>query len=228
MPSTTDTQRTTVDGFGLSAVSKWPRRLIDGIFRSERRTPPKNTEISALPWMDPVEFSQYEAVVEAIAPECVLEWGCGGSTRALLERFPFVRQLVSVEHQRAWYERLSAWFEDERLSLFHVPADLPLDLPNPTQAEVRAWDARAEREPELMRSYVGFPRTLGLVFDLVVVDGRARSFCIAEGHDLLRSGGVLLIHDAQRLDYWPAIERLGRATFLEPWKQGQFCLIRKS
>ena len=45
-------------------------------------------------------------------------------------------------------------------------------------------------------------------FDFVLVDGRARRFCIREGFQLLRDGGLLLLHDSQRTDYHDALEAL--------------------
>lgn len=181
-------------------------------------------------YMDPIELSQVRAVLEAVAPRCCLEWGSGGSTRAILEIAPFVERYVSVEHDARWHAEVARRVTDPRLSLHLVPSDVP--RPDGAQVRVRrqlvtAWDLRAEQDPALMRSYVAFPRTLGLTFDLVLVDGRARTFCLQEGFALLRSGGVLLLHDAQRPEYREAVCALGRAVFLEPWKQGQVCLVRK-
>lgn len=179
-------------------------------------------------WMDPVELSQLIAVVEATAPRRVLEWGCGGSTRALLARSPFIEQYVSVEHVAAWYAKVKATVTDPRLRLHLVEPDQPLPPGSHTQSEIEAWDSRAETERAVMARYVGLPRTLDMRFDLVLVDGRARCFCIAEGFDLLEPGGVLVLHDAQREEYHAAMWRLGRPVFLTPWKQGQICLVRKS
>lgn len=78
-----------------------------------------------------------------------------------------------------------------------------------------------------MRSYVAFPETLGMRFDLVFVDGRARNFCMPVGLDLLEPGGVLLLHDAQRTEYRETLRTLGRVVHFTPWKRGQVCLIRK-
>src|SRR5690606_23311288 len=76
--------------------------------------------------------------------------------------------------------------------------------------------------------YVDFPASLDTIFDFVFIDGRARSFCIEAGWPLLRSGGVLVVHDAQRPAYHPALARLGaRPVFLEPFRSGQICLVRK-
>ena len=35
-------------------------------------------------WMDPVEYSQLQAILETLAPRICLEWGSGGSTQTLL------------------------------------------------------------------------------------------------------------------------------------------------
>jgi hypothetical protein len=79
-----------------------------------------------------------------------------------------------------------------------------------------------------MRAYIAFPATLGTDFDFVLVDGRARCWCVAAGWALLRAGGCLVLHDAQRPEYHGAIAALGvRATFLEPFHNGQICLVRK-
>jgi hypothetical protein len=60
------------------------------------------------------------------------------------------------------------------------------------------------------------------------VDGRARRFCLKAGWDLLRPGGVLVLHDAQRTDYHDVLFSLGPSpVLLEPWRRGQLALVRK-
>lgn len=192
----------------------------------------EEVDLSALPvWMDPIELSQVRAVVEVLAPRRVLEWGAGGSTRELLATCPFIERYVSVEHNREWHGRVAAVVGDPRLDLHLVePAE-----PEPTGGRTRqsreavtAWRLRAETELALMRAYVELPRTLAdPEFDFVLVDGRARSLCVREGFSLLRPGGVLIVHDAQRAEYHQALREVGKPVFLEPWKQGQVCLVRK-
>lgn len=182
----------------------------------------------ALPvYMHPIELSQLLAIFHALGPRCVLEWGAGGSTRALLEQDSIVERYVSVEHHRAWFEKVRSIVSDPRLTLAHVPPDKPIGVESPTQRQIEAWDAWAEQDASVLSAYVGFPRTLGLSFDLVLVDGRARCFCMREGFGLLRPGGVLVLHDAQRTQYHEALRSLGKAIFLEPWEQGQIALVRK-
>jgi predicted O-methyltransferase YrrM len=177
--------------------------------------------------MDPVEASQLKAILESLAPRSCLEWGAGGSTQTLLATCPFIEQYVSVEHNHAWHDRVKAAVSDPRLSLHFVAADLPLLSPKPSQKEIEAWDLRAELEPDVMASYVGLPRTLGRPFDFILVDGRARNFCVKEGYALLRSGGVIVVHDAQREEYRETLLAFPRPVFLTPWVQGQLWLVRK-
>lgn len=178
-------------------------------------------------YMSDVEFSQVLAVFEAVGPRVCLEWGSGGSTRALLEQCPFIEKYVSVEHDQRWFENVRSQIRDPRLDLHCAPADDPLPTGSNRQEEI-AWCARAEANPAMFATYVGLPRTLHPSYDLVMVDGRARNFCLREGYSLLRQGGVLLLHDAQREDYRAAVTALGRPRFLEPWNQGQVCIVRKS
>jgi predicted O-methyltransferase YrrM len=179
-----------------------------------------------LPMMDPIEWSQIMAIVHAVGPRRMLEWGSGGSTRAILAASPFIETYVSVEHDRGWYERVKSAVTDPRLLLLHVPPDVP-PTPGSTPEQLMAWDDRAEVEPELMASYVVAPRVHVSQLDLVFVDGRARCFCMRSGFQMLRPGGVLVLHDAQRTEYHATARELGRALFLEPYRAGQVCLVRK-
>ena len=175
------------------------------------------------------------AVIETLAPKRVLEWGAGGSTRELLATCPFIERYVSIEHNREWHGRVRQLIEDPRLEIHLVePAEpeplLPRDRKS-TQAErdaLQAWRTQAERDRSLMRAYIELPRSLpDPEFDFVLVDGRARSLCIREGFELLRPGGIAMIHDAQRSEYHDTLRDLGRPVFLEPWKLGQICFLRK-
>jgi hypothetical protein len=178
-------------------------------------------------YMSPVEYSQLRAIVSSIAPRVCLEWGSGGSTRALLEDCPFITRYVSIEHDSGWHAHVAERIRDPRLSYHLVPPDVPPVPAGGSRAANAEWDERAEVDPAMLRSYVGFPRSLGLKFEFVLVDGRARNFCIVEGLDLLTSRGVLVLHDAQRPEHQAVMRSYGEAVFLTPWKQGQIALVRK-
>jgi hypothetical protein len=174
------------------------------------------------------EVAQLLAILQDVRPRLCLEWGSGGSTRALLEARPPIELLVSIEHNRHWYDRVAAAVRDPRLELHYLPPTEPTPPRSLLNRRMQAWDARAEHEPAILADYVAFPATLGIRFDFVLVDGRARRFCLKAGWDLLRPGGVLLLHDAQRLDYHDALFALGpEPRLLEPWRRGQLALLRK-
>jgi len=177
--------------------------------------------------MHPTELVQIRAIFEAVAPRRVLEWGTGGSTRYLLESCPFITRFVSIEHHGGWVDKVRSIVKDPRLELHHVPANVPPLNPNDKLVKQAPWMLACERDRSMMADYIDFPKTLGTRFDLVFVDGRARAFCVEVGWELLEPGGVLVVHDAQRPEYHPAIYRLGRATFLTPFHRGQVCIVKK-
>jgi predicted O-methyltransferase YrrM len=179
-------------------------------------------------YMGPSEQAALRTALHLVAPRRVLEWGAGGSTAFFLASAPSIERLVSIEHDRVWADKVRESLRDARAEVNHVPPDAPLGAAEAKdRKKVQAWDARAEHDPAIMKSYVALPRTLGIAFDLVLVDGRARRFCLPEGYDLLRPGGLLVLHDAQRTDYHDAVPRAGRVLFVEPWEQGQLCFVQK-
>src|SRR6476620_5149950 len=102
----------------------------------------------ALPvFMDPVEFSQIMSAFQALAPRVCLEWGSGGSTRALLDACPFIERYVSIEHDHAWYEKVRSVVGDRRLELHHVPPEVTMPVRTRFRKRKRfAWEERAETE----------------------------------------------------------------------------------
>jgi hypothetical protein len=185
--------------------------------------------------MHPIEFSQVEAVLETLAPRRVVEWGSGGSTRAFPARFPAIQRWLSVEHNRAWHERVRSKIDDPRVSLeLRLPdaSDPEPAMFGSASAQPRpdyvAWAQRCEDDRSILSGYVDCPREHFDEVDLAFVDGRARVHCIAQGFALLRDGGMLVVHDAQRGIYRAALEGLGpRPYFVDPWVNGQICLVRK-
>jgi predicted O-methyltransferase YrrM len=183
-------------------------------------------------WMHPIEFSQIRAVLHAVAPRTMVEWGSGGSSRAWLEALPDLELLFSVEHDAKWAERVRASITDPRfhLELCPPPPELPEPVHIPRNHETgqrhEAWTLRLEHEPEHMRHYVDAPAAAGVRFDVALVDGRARIHCLRKAFELVRPGGVVLLHDAQRPVYRQTLHALGRPLLLEPWVQGQVCVLR--
>lgn len=213
---------------------RWAQRVAGEGLRLVRNEPfpeLRDPEGQLHVWMDQVEFSQVVAILESIQPRTVLEWGAGGSTRGFLARSPFIQRWVSIEHNAGWVGEVRKAVKDPRLELHLVEPTEPEPPPAKGSQErhlaLEAWHLRAETDKQLFADYVGLPRKLGVRPDFILVDGRARIQCIAEGFELLNPGGVLVLHDAQRTEYHATMHGLGRATFLVPWFQGQIAMLRK-
>ncbi len=181
-------------------------------------------------YMDAVEYSQITAAVTALQPRRLLEWGSGGSTVDFLKRYASIEKMVSIEHHPLWYEKVKAAATDPRLSYFLKEG--ASEEPKPEffglyTAKRAAWRRRAETDRSVFKDYVEHPASLGMNFDCIFVDGRARNFCIETGWDLLERGGLMIIHDAQREFYHATIAKMGAATYLTPWRNGQVCLLPK-
>ncbi|MGD8327283.1 MAG: hypothetical protein PVF65_10220 [Sphingomonadales bacterium] len=182
------------------------------------------------PHMGAEEWSQLSTIIKVLQPKTALEWGSGGSTKALLENFPCLQNLVTIEHDRYWYETIRNAIADERLELIHIAGreeEPPAPLIYSRFCARDKWRKRAERDRSLFEDYINFPLNYGSLFDFVLVDGRARVFCLESGWKCLRTGGVMLIHDAQRAEYQSAIKSLPSPLFLESWSRGQLCLFVK-
>ncbi|MEM6290435.1 MAG: hypothetical protein AAGA54_04190 [Myxococcota bacterium] len=194
-------------------------------------------ELAFPPAMSPEEQSQVSAVFAAVRPARVIEWGSGGSTLLLPALYDTIEQYVSVEHNKAWHARVEQHIDASRVEvLFRPPAEADPEPPmfkeggkGKTLPEYAEWSDRAERDRSIMASYIDAPFERIATPDLTLVDGRARRFCIEAAWSALPSGGVLVVHDAQRGQYIEKIEEVcdGRAEWMLPWSRGQVCVARK-
>lgn len=131
---------------------------------------------SATSFLSNVDFTGYS----------VLEFGGGYSTLWWAERADSV---LTLEHDRAWYERLRRELE----SAANVELVLREDLDE----------------------YVSYPR--GRTFDVVVVDGEERRLCSESALEVVADDGVILLDDAEgswgRPGTYPIVELLQGAGF---------------
>ena len=139
----------------------------------------------------------------------VFEYGSGGSTIYLAHR---AKQMYSVEHSQIWQQRLSS--EATTLRLNNCKVELmetpPLRGPIPDPTDPKSYGKRGSKRS--WKQYVtSIDRFPDASIDLVIVDGMARPSSIAHAIPKVKAGGVLLLDDADRLDYQRAI------GLLETW-----------
>ncbi|MEH3034302.1 MAG: hypothetical protein PGN07_09760 [Aeromicrobium erythreum] len=142
---------------------------------------------TAPPW---ITADALELLDEVLRPgDRGVEWGSGGTTTWFAER---ITHLTSVEGTRSWHAVL-----EERLRTQGVGnVDLHL-VP---------FDELGYETPEHEAAYVGAAPDLAAgSLDLAFVDGEYRDACMLRAIDLLRSGGVLVLDNAET--YLPTTTR---------------------
>lgn len=136
-----------------------------------------------LPWWNVAATREADAYLRAHPGARVFEYGAGASTVWLARR---AASVVSVEHHAEWHRLLTskvAAFDNIRLLHRELEGD----------------------------AYIGAIAEADGPFDLIVIDGRRRTDCLARARPYLKPGGLILFDDSGRRRYRKAIENCGLA-----------------
>lgn len=125
----------------------------------------------------------------------VFEWGSGASTVWLSRR---AGEVVAVEHDAAW--------ADEVRHLVGPGADVLTVEPRPAGPGPGVRSRKPGHQGLDFTDYVdAIDRQDGL-FDLIVIDGRAREACLRRALPRLAPGGLIVFDNVDRRRYRQAIE----------------------
>ncbi len=149
----------------------------DGWFKSVRAGVPIDRHGRPIPWITYAAINFLEKRIDAAMS--VFEYGCGNSTLWWADR---VRNVVSCEHDRAWYQRMRALI--------------------PANAELHHIDL----EPG--GRYAGKIAEYHQAFDIIVIDGRDRVNCGKNCLAALKNNGVIIWDDSDRGDYAEGYDHL--------------------
>jgi len=153
-----------------------------------------------LPWWTYAASREVEVFLSEHPGARVFEYGSGASTLWLAARSAEVH---SVEHDAAFAAQLAPSVADlAHVELRAVPAA-------PRTPASTAVSERAGHEHDDFGHYVATIDEVGGMFDLIVIDGRARSACLAASVPHLADGGMIVFDNARRPRYRPAIEGSG-------------------
>lgn len=97
----------------------------------------------------------------------IFEYGSGHSTIYLQDR----AELVSIEHDIRWYERI--------------------------RPEIKSAEYRLVHPEEYPESILGYERN----FDIVIVDGIYRERCVRAALKKIKEGGYLILDDSEKTKY---------------------------
>ncbi|EFO79237.1 hypothetical protein OSCT_2900 [Oscillochloris trichoides DG-6] len=158
----------------------------------------------------------------------IFEYGSGSSTLYWLQRGA---HLISVEHDRAWYQMVRTYLPASAHLDYRLVPPEPLLLPNPDPADPYAYIS--SHYPQDGSSYRRYATQIDACadasLDLVLIDGRARPSCLMHAAPKVRPGGMLILDNSDRLryqfaahtflrDYQPLVLR-GAIPFLAAFSQ---------
>ncbi|MBM3402851.1 MAG: FkbM family methyltransferase [Bacteroidetes bacterium] len=134
-----------------------------------------------------VTYSFIDFIADRIQKDhTIFEFGSGNSTFYYAER---AQKVVSVEHDQAWYEKILAT--------------------KPSNSEMIFCELQNDGD------YSKIPESLGLKFDIIVVDGRDRVNCCYRSPAALSERGVIVLDDSERESYVSALSFLKNQGFRE-------------
>lgn len=142
------------------------------------------------PWMSQQEINTI--IKHLNKTDTMLEYGCGGST---IHFCNYVTEYYSIEHNSEWYSKILK-VAKPNTKMYHI--DRNHITPEKNRIRAKNWnELDASSRSKDFKDYIHFPQTLNKIFDVVLVDGRARPECAKFIFDYLKDDGILFIHD-----YW--------------------------
>ena len=124
----------------------------------------------------------------------IIEWGTGNGTiyfSKFLEENGVKFKWYSIENFLPWHNKVMRMLKENNLS-----GKVSLNLKCLTEESDKMLQERAD-----MTEYIEFPKILGIRFNIILIDGRKRKECLDFAASVLAPGGVVVLHDAERVQY---------------------------
>lgn len=156
--------------------------------------------IEDTPWL-PYLVTEY---IKTIKPRRVFEWGSGGST-GFFANLKCVDQLVSIEHDAEWYQKVKVTVNDEWVTYRHIPFEQG-EICGDKSDTACYKSGSTELGPVNFKSYASVIDEYGL-FDLILIDGMARPSCLAHAYSHVAPGGCIVLDNNGDRPYY--LEKTG-------------------
>jgi hypothetical protein len=161
-----------------------------------------------LPGMTDSEIEMFKKIFRSYLGKRmrILEWGCGRSTifyAKYLRSLGISFEWYGIENSRKWYESIKGkternmLFDSIHLFLFEF---VPFWMKSGWSWKNPALKDFGELEKN-EKDYISFPESLGVKFDVIIVDARFRRRCLIASQKLLAPKGIVVLHDAQKEKY---------------------------
>lgn len=202
---------------GLSGLSIFNHRRIYNEWESQiiSNITPLDSE---LPWITIIAKNfLIENLKKKIKSDVrVFEFGSGGSSIFFLN---YAHQVVSVEHDKEWFELVSRSIKQKKIPGWeghliepeHMIENLTIKLDASDPNHYYTTDEFfLNYQFKNYASYIDrFPENY---FDIVLVDGRSRPSCIYHSLNKVKQGGLLVIDNAER-DYYLSKNTINKSHY---------------
>jgi hypothetical protein len=173
--------------------------LIDvGWFNAFKTGEPVDKNFKPLPWLT---YSFIDFITDRLSKEfTVFEFGSGNSTLFFAGK---VKEVISVEHNIEWYNKLKS----------KMPGNTNLIL----------------SKSDSMEDYIAAIEQSSQEFDLIIIDGIHRVDCCVSAPNYLTDKGIIILDDSEREQYKEGIEYLINEGFrkIDFWGIPPGMVIRK-
>lgn len=185
--------------FSLISLRAWGYLLDMGWFNAFKSGKPVDNANNPIPWFS---YPANEFLSERLNKKMIVfEFGSGNSTLFFAER---ANQIISVEHNKDWYDKISK----------QAPANSKIIY------------AKADHSNE----YLDVLKMSNQKFNIIIVDGIYRNECLVESISYLSESGVIILDDSERLEYSEGINRILEYQFkrIDFWGISPGYLYRKA
>ena len=163
------------------------------------------TNFVGVPYKNGTPFFAFEAVdwLEKFLTKDmkVFEWGSGGSTMYLAKK---VNALTTVEVSPQWHGRVSQVLEKNNIANCRYLLKVPKASNSPEYPSAKLEHKGLDFE-DYCKVIDEYPDRY---FDLVIVDGAVRPFCIRHAFKKIKKSGFLFLDDAEEKKHTNGIKEL--------------------
>ena len=161
-------------------------------YQQKKNEPLKND----IPW---ITFSAERFLRKILRKDMIVfEYGSGSSTLYFSRR---VAQVFSIEHHRGWFENIQKTLEEQATKNVDNKLIEPETLDGNRVTGYISWNPlyKGISFESYVKSIDAFPDGY---FDAVIIDGRARTDCIAHAKNKIKKGGYLVVDNSERTYYF--------------------------
>jgi predicted O-methyltransferase YrrM len=137
----------------------------------------------------------------------VFEYGSGGSTLYLSNK---VKELYSIEHNENWFKQVKRKLGSNRMNNVKVYLKKPIYKKSLKDVICKSTTFNQYLKYDFKEYVEAIDKFPDNYFDLIIIDGRARSSCIKHSVKKVKKNGYLLLDNSERLNYQSAINLLSK------------------